>query len=261
MFSNLSINFRSYFSLVLPLVLCLACSEQDQTETPPPNEPDTTLNKKEVGAAAQHFLRSGTYDKITLEVLSVAGQELPQTVLNDFVSFVKVLVNKPNGVEIKSYTVPSPGQTTYTLDDLLNIEDKYRKWYNDKKVLSLYVFLADGAFKNEDVLGVAYRNTSFAIFTEQIKAHTGGIGQPDEDVVLQTVLRHEFGHLLGLVNVGTPMVNNHQDSQHGHHCNNSDCLMYYAVDTGDFLANLIGNNTPPPLDDNCKIDLKNNGGK
>lgn len=253
--------FQLRFSPIVVLFLLLSCSKNDPAETPPPDEPDITLNKKEVGAAAQDFLRSDKYDKITVEILSVNGHALPQTTLNDFVAFIKDLVHKPSGIEIKTHAISSPTTNTYSVENLIEIEDGHRKWYNNKNGLALYIFIADGAYKNENVLGVAYRNTSFAIFSNTIKERTGGIGQPDEEVVVQTVLQHELGHLLGLVNVGTSMVNDHQDSQHGHHCNDTSCLMYYAVDTGDFLSNLIGISTPPQLDNNCKADLKNNGGK
>ena len=75
-----------------------------------------------------------------------------------------------------------------------------------------------------NVLGIAYRNTSMAIFQETIARHTGGALEPSAATVEGTVAAHEFGHVLGLVNNGSPME--HQDEPHGRHCDNEDCLMY-----------------------------------
>ena len=69
-----------------------------------------------------------------------------------------------------------------------------------------------------------------------------------------------MGHILGLVDIGSPMQTNHKDAAHGNHCNNTNCLMYYASETTDVLGFLITGNVPV-LDANCRADLTANGGK
>ncbi len=88
----------------------------------------------------------------------------------------------------------------------------------------------------------------------------GGLAQPSRAAAETAVINHEFGHLLGLVNNGTPMIGDHQDEPHGKHCDNSKCLMYYAAETSDLLANLL-TGAVPGLCVNCENDLKGNGGK
>lgn len=110
------------------------------------------------------------------------------------------------------------------------------------------------------MLGVAYRNTSLCIFGKAIQSNSGSIGQASRVKVESTVLNHEAGHILGLEDIGTPMAINHKDPSHPDHCNNSNCLMYYAAETTDILGFLITGNIPA-LDQNCKNDLKANGGK
>lgn len=78
-------------------------------------------------------------------------------------------------------------------------------------------------------------------------------------MVEQSVMKHEVGHILGLVNLGAPMQTNHQDAEHGKHCINENCLMYWATETGNFISNLTGS-SPPQLDANCIADLRANGG-
>jgi hypothetical protein len=58
------------------------------------------------------------------------------------------------------------------------------------------------------------------------------------------------------VDNGTSLTSQHSDG--GHHCNNEECLMYYAVETTDVLAMLVSG--VPRLDDACIADLRGNGG-
>ena len=99
-----------------------------------------------------------------------------------------------------------------------------------------------------------------ALFEKVIRENTGRIGRPSATTVESTVLMHEFGHLLGLVDNGSPALQDHVDEEHGAHCTNENCLMYYAIQTTGFLTNLTGG-TIPALDGNCLQDLKANGGK
>lgn len=75
-----------------------------------------------------------------------------------------------------------------------------------------------------------------------------------------TVAEQEMGHLMGLVDLGSPMINNHKDATHGNHCNNQNCLMYYSLETTDLLGFLLTGSIPP-LDLNCISDLHANGGR
>ena len=71
---------------------------------------------------------------------------------------------------------------------------------------------------------------------------------------------HEVGHLVGLVNNGTAMVNSHIDAQHGHHCANKNCLMYWEAETPSLVdlvkaRVLYGDQSPLFLDSDCQADL------
>ena len=118
----------------------------------------------------------------------------------------------------------------------------------------------DGNFSEGNVLGLAYRNTSMSLLGKTIHDNSGAVGQASRTKLESTVLNHEFGHILGLVDLGSAMQSNHKDGAHGNHCNNNNCLMYYASETTDILGILITGNIPP-LDANCKADLTGNGGK
>jgi predicted Zn-dependent protease len=101
------------------------------------------------------------------------------------------------------------------------------------------------------------------IFEKTIQDLSGNtLSQPSREKLETVVMNHELGHILGLVNIGTNMVTPHQDpdASHGRHCENTSCLMYWGVETGNVAQNLLGTGMPQ-LDQNCLNDLKANGGK
>lgn len=253
------------FSLLTALCFIMACSSGDPEPNPTPGptgNPDPSLNKLAVGTSSNDFLAADSYDRLTIELVSVAGAEPDAATISSFQTWLEGIINKPNGVTIESSTVTNPGLAPYSGEDLRNFEDQTRTEYNDGTELTMFIFITEGSFTSDNVLGVAYRNTSFALFGGTIEENTGGLGQPSESLVTQTVLRHEMGHLLGLVNIGTPMQTDHQDTANGNHCDVESCLMYYAVESGDFIGNIVGgSNTPPSLDSQCMADLRANGGK
>ena len=57
------------------------------------------------------------------------------------------------------------------------------------------------------------------------------------------------------------MQENHEDTEHPKHCNDEDCLMYWAAETGAGITNMANMNSAPVLDSQCLADLKANGGK
>ena len=105
------------------------------------------------------------------------------------------------------------------------------------------------------VLGEAHRASSMVVFQGTINSLSGGIGQPSAETVESTVVAHEFGHVLGLVNISTPMVQNHEDAQHPKHDVNDKCLMYYANNSNAGLANLLGGGAIVDFDANCRADM------
>jgi hypothetical protein len=80
-------------------------------------------------------------------------------------------------------------------------------------------------------------------------------------------LNHEFGHLLGLVDLGSPPVNSHEDPSAEHHCDINGCLMRAELQFGGGLLGMMnkristGKAPVPGLDAECITDLQANGGR
>ena len=111
------------------------------------------------------------------------------------------------------------------------------------------------------VLGAAYWNTSFVIYEETIHGLSDSTFEPDRSTLETAVINHEFGHLLGLTNLGTNLQSDHEDPDHPKHCNVEDCLMFWAAETSQGIDNMLSSGQAPTLDAQCLADLRANGGK
>jgi predicted Zn-dependent protease len=251
---------RNYLILTLTFltltVLFFGC-KKDSEEV----NPLTQGNTGSVGTSANSFLSEEYYNRLTVEILYMPGFAPTENAVNNLRSFLIDHLNKSSGIEILTRQIPSYGQGSYSSNDIVGIESEHRERYNANETITASLLILDGSYSdNNQVLGIAYQNTSMAIFGGTIADNSGGLSQPTRSKLESTVMNHEFGHLLGLVNLGSNMVDNHQDSSNGKHCDNSDCLMYYASETTEIASFLIGNDIPA-LDQNCKNDLIANGGK
>jgi hypothetical protein len=212
----------------------------------------------------ENFLSNDTYKKLIVQIDYVTGYEPTQAALNHLKAFLEQRLNKSSGIEFNLSSIASPGQASLSVSDIQKLEKKNRRLYTKGEVITAYILFADADYNentsSQQVLGLAYGTSSMVIFDKTIRNVSGGFTQPAVSTVEATVSEHEFSHILGLVNNGTSMVNNHQDEANGRHCTNSNCLMYYEAETSDLVANLLGN-TVPALDNHCLEDLRANGGK
>jgi hypothetical protein len=252
-------------SFVLPLVFLAGCSDDNDGANPKEDfNPNGILNKKNVGESARDLLSAENFTKVIIEVQYAQGFEPTATAVNNLKSFVEQRLNKPGGIILKQSAIAAPGKTSYSAADIAALEDKNRKEFTRPDTMAVYFFFADSKYSedtdNSKILGIAYRNTSMALFERTIQDLSGGLTQPEQSRLESVVLQHELGHILGLVNAGTAMVTNHQDAPHGRHCTNTNCLMHYTVETGNVVQNLLDGNLPQ-LDPNCLSDLRANGGK
>ncbi|MCB0734435.1 MAG: peptidase [Flavobacteriales bacterium] len=226
---------------------------------------DNSLDNKSLGVSASGLLSSERFNKLVLEVMYMKGFAPEQSTVDSLLSMLDSLIDKPNGIQLIWTEVESPGFRSYTLNDIKVMESNNRTQFSSGSTIAVSAFFVDGDYagntQNGVVLGLAYANTSFVMFEKTIHEITDQILEPDRELMEQTVINHEFGHLLGLVNVGSPMQKMHQDEAHEGHCNNENCLMYYTAETGTIADKLLGLSKAPFFDQNCLNDLKANGGK
>lgn len=249
---------KTTLSLVFLLSLFIGCSKKDSDYVNNPGASD--LHNKAVGASANELLSSSKYTSVKVEVQYMSGYQPDGAALTHLQAMLGAVVNKPGGISIVTKEIPASSNTTLSVNDVIQIEKNNRTVFTSGNQLGLYILYTNGNYTENNVLGVAYRNTSVALFGKKIQDNSGGLGQASRTKLEATVGEHEMGHLLGLVDVGSAMQTNHKDAAHGNHCNNSNCLMYYASETSDILGFLITGNIPS-LDANCLADLHANGGQ
>jgi len=215
------------------------------------------------GDAAEVILGDNRYEKLILEVAYPKGYALEQGAVNSLVDFIEQYARKPKGIEVVYNELDLPAKDRNS-NAIRQIEDVFRTTKASGDELSIFLFVNNGGSPQDQgdskVLGVAYGSTSFALYGESINENTGGVFGVSKREAETTVLKHEMGHLMGLVNNGSDMVQYHQDAEHGKHCNVESCLMYWAVETNQVFS-LLGGGSTPDLDSRCEADLRANGGK
>jgi hypothetical protein len=232
-------------SLLFPL-LFLSC----QKEISQDSEFDT------LGNSAKQLLSSSPFATLYIDINYMPGHEPDATTLTNLSDFLKNHINKPGGIFVRKNAVAGSGKTQLSLSELVKLEKAHRTTYTYGDVMAVHILITDTDYKEEDIFAVSYWNTSFCLFGKTIAENSGGPGQVGRQQLYTTLLQHEFGHLMGLVDQGSPMQQLHRDSGNGAHCTNTSCLMYYGIETDAGRAGTV-----PVLDAACRADLKANGGK
>ncbi len=211
------------------------------------------------------FLSDKKYEKLVVTIVYEKGYALNAKTISGLQTFLSARLNKPDGIIFNQKEIPDQGKRIITITDIRNIEKQFRFDFSGKSTLTAFVYVSAGDYAesagNAKVLGIAYGNTSCTLFGKTISSYSGGLAQPSRSMLETTVLDHEFGHLLGLVDNGTNMVDYHRDIYNGHHCDKRNCLMYHAAETSDIVANLLEGGDVPALENFCIRDLQFNGGK
>lgn len=247
--------------LVLFLILS-GCTKDDPTGE---NGIDRNANLKALGTSAKDLLDDEKFTSMRVEVAYVTGNEPSPTTLSNLKSFLQQRTHKPDGITILTRAVTSSGKAPFSINEIADIEKEIRTTFNTGDEISVFIYYADGSNENDSstkkVVGSAYRNTSVVIYAATVNSISGRINGPDKVTVESTVLHHEFGHLFGLVNLGTPLQTAHEDDTSKGHCDVEGCLMNANVQFGTDLIDMVDDNNIPRFDDECLRDLLAIGGK
>ena len=150
--------------------------------------------------------------------------------MTEFTDFLRQHTFKQD-IEVIYTQLDSPEEDNLTLQEIADLELENRTVYNEENTLGIYIYFADSPAVGDDdegqlvTLGAVYRNTSMVIHEVTIRrlaAQSSFISNADVEAA---TLNHEFGHLFGLVNLGTPAINDHEDDEALNHCNVVGCLM------------------------------------
>jgi hypothetical protein len=268
------LQIRNYLVLIVLSVgfLFYACSDSG-TGTDPDPDPDPNPNPDPTeefdsrvapGDSAASFLQGDQYASLQIEIDYMEGYEPTEQGLNSLTAFLESRLNKDN-ISYTTTQIAARGEAPYTSENIVAIEEEERDNYTEggSNTLHVYFLILDGEFEQSNVLGVAYYNTSMALFGQTIEEISGSLTGPSRAQIEGTVLRHEMGHNMGLVGNGSPhpegQTSHQTDASQGAHCTTDGCLMIPAVRTGDIFQNFSGE--VPDLGTLCIEDLQANGGR
>ena len=243
-------------SLFFALGLVLSCDTQP-TQVENGNNGDNGeepfSHTEGPGYSAEDFLLEDRFSELIVEVQYMPGYRPLDSSLDELRDFLEEHLNKTITI-LEPEEIESGGQDLYSASDVRALEEEHRRHFSEGNTLASYNLFVDGEFdQNQNVLGIAYYNTSNAYFGETIHRVTGSPPlNPSRRQIEGTVLRHEYGHLIGLVDNGVAMQEDHQEN--GPHCSENECIVYATVNTADFFANLFDDYIPN-LDDFCRADI------
>jgi len=260
-------RLRYYLLGVASLILSFLVFQSCMNSTGPGNEISKSkyAHNLNPGRSANDFLADSTFTKLVVEIDYMPGYAPNERAIDSLEAFFQQRLHK-SSITIKEPTeISSGGQDQYSADDVRDLEKDHRSTFTEGDTLAAYCIIVDGNYSQQNVLGIAYYNTSNAFFGPAYDEASSGIGSPSGYQIEALSFRHEFGHLFGLVGIqtsGTEMQTPHKDPDHGNHCDDDTCLMYYATETTDLVGNTLGSGDDiPSLDANCKADLQANGGR
>jgi hypothetical protein len=216
------------------------------------------------------YNRSDEARRLVLETDSVPGEEPPAAVQRRVEGGFATLLDKPDGI-------------AFVLDGALESRGADHRWSDDQlrslardsfdleaaaTEVTMHLLFVDGRYHASGsegvVLGVALDDTHLVIFSAEVESACGGAGPLLRDrlceSLLSTVLIHEIGHVIGLVNRGLPMVADHEDGAHPRHDVSQDCVMYFAAESDRIVDLLIaritgGETAPLGFDAACQADI------
>ncbi len=247
----------SLFCLVLVITGLTSCMKVIATED---DLFDDTFHKQAVGTSARELLSDEKFTALRIEIQYMQGFLPDETAIENLEIFLTKHLHKPGGIRIVMKEIEPVRDSVLGIKEIRDIEKANRTTVTSRNEISVYILYTNGFFKDPGMLGYAYLNTSAVLFGKNIAENAKLNHKADRTYLETRVLQHEMGHLLGLVNVGSSPESDHQDHDHGKHCKNRNCLMYYLTDTEE-SPSFVKKKTIPKLDKACLKDLKANGGK
>lgn len=256
-------SLHSYLTISLTAIVLLFSGCLESTSDPDVDDGDGYSHMQQPGTAANDLLSDENFTRLVVEIDYMPSYAPNEEALDSLQAFLQQRLNKTSVTILEPTSIESGDQSQYSASDIRALEERYRDEFTEGNTLSVYMIIVNGFYAQNNVLGIAYYNTSNAFFGPAYTDASSGFGSPSPYQVQSTSFRHEFGHLFGLVNIegsGTDMQTDHQDEENGHHCDNDSCLMYYAMERPDLIAQFFDNSVAQ-LDANCLADLQANGGK
>ena len=196
-----------------------------------------------------------SHDKMVLEIDYEAGYK-PETSSTDLLKQrIGEVCSFSKGISLEFTETDFADVGTWSADDV-----REQGWANKQadpingKTLRWQLIFPAETNDDDNVLGVAVDASTIAIFGESVDGAAGFLNRPSAEEVENSVIVHEAGHLLGLVNLVYTSPADHEASDKPGHSNNEDSVMYWAIESVT-VANFLSGDLPNEFDQDDKDDL------
>lgn len=205
-----------------------------------------------VGFHGPAMLRPGV-QRLVVEVDVQDGVQPSQGALDHLVATMRAVVDKPGGVVLSGGNTFASDRDQWSTADLRQVAAQNRDTRSAGDTVSVYVLYVEGEFVSDgqstNAIGVAHSASEMALFPQRWEGLGGLLGS--DSAIERAVLVHEWGHLLGLVNIGYESEIDHEDPEHPGHSSNRGSVMYWAIES-TFISQVFSG---PPPDDFDQADL------
>ncbi len=209
-----------------------------------------------VGFHGAAMLR-GSIPRLVLEVDVQDGVRVTQSALDHLVARMRQYVDKPGGVVLAGGNTFASDRTQWSSAQLREIAAANRDNFSGGDAVVVYVLYVEGEFiadgQRTNAIGVAYNASEFAVFPDKWSGLGGLLGS--DAAIERAVLVHEWGHLLGLVNIGYTSEIDHEDPEHPGHSRNQGSVMYWAIES-TLISQVFSGPPPDDFDDADRADLE-----
>lgn len=270
-------KLKYVFLIFAAFTVVFSCSkDSDGGSTEETVTVNKTPNLQGTGDSANDLLSNNTYTKLLIEIGYVEGFRPTARTEADVIEFLKEVTFKQD-IQITYKQLESTGKASLTLQEIADLEKENRTQYNTEDTIAVYIYFTDATADTDDpnsnsaTLGAVYRNTSMVIYEGTVRKLANSSLLISLATAETATMHHEFGHLFGLVDLGTEMVNNHESQSENeerqlvddNHCAIDGCLMNASLEFGSGMRKMLmaKNDAVPELDAECRLDLQANGGR
>lgn len=211
-----------------------------------------------VGANGRAMLR-GQYADLIVEIDYQSGVTPDQNAVSHLLDIIRRYADKPAGVTLSGGNEFGSDRTQWTTSDLRATADANRQHYSDADTTVVYILYVRGGLYDDgqetNAIGVAHRASEIAVFPEKWSGGSLGALLGSDANVERSVLVHEWGHLLGLVNISYTSDIDHEDPEHPKHSSNRGSAMYWAIES-TAIGQVFSGPPPDDFDDADRADIE-----